>query len=100
MERHLKDAEPRWALVVWPEISTYAELPCCVSITDAAVAVTHGAVIVGIEDAEFCKPRQRVLPDPIVLRLRFNHPYRFDANWQSRPKDMPDDNGANEKDDD
>lgn len=75
MERHLRDSEPRWALVVWPDIPTYAEMPCCIPMTELDVAITAGAVCVGREDADFCKPRERVMPDLILLRLRFNHPY-------------------------
>jgi hypothetical protein len=97
MERHLKDAEPRWALVVWPGIATYAELPCCIAITEIDVAMTHGAVVVGREDETFCKPRDRVLPDPLVLRLRFNHPYPITKKPIMRPPLDPrlDDNGCN-----
>jgi hypothetical protein len=81
MERHLKDAEPKWALIRWPDgIAPNGdivdpELPCCIPITDLDVAMTFGAEHVGSEDADFCKPRARVMPDPILLRLRFNHPY-------------------------
>ena len=85
MARHLKDAEPKYALVVWPDIAAYAEMPCCIPITELAAAITHGAVTIAIEDADFCKPRPRIQPDLITLRLRFNHPYRYDAEWKPRP---------------
>ena len=93
MERHLRDASPRWALVVWPDIHTYAELPCCISLTDLDVAITEGAVVVGREDEEFCKARARVMPDPITLRLKFNHPYF--GRPHRRSLDPPPERGSN-----
>lgn len=81
MERHLRDSTPQWALVVWPDIPKFAEDPGCIPLHEVAVAVTQGAVIVGIEDDEFCKPRERVMAEPIVLRIRQDNPHWFDSHW-------------------
>jgi hypothetical protein len=100
LERHLRDSQPRFALVVWPDIAAYAELPCCIPLAEVALALDAGAVLVALEDADFCKPRNRVMPDPIILRIRFNHPYRLDATWRPPKREIPDDNGCNDPEDD
>jgi hypothetical protein len=82
MARHLRDARPRYALVLWPE-DTDKELPSCIELSGVPDAVAFGAVLVAKEDAEFCQPRSPVKVDPMVLK----HPYRRDANWRPDESD-------------
>lgn len=58
-ERHLWDAKPRYALVLWPDAAD-GELPDCISLRDVADALAYGAVLVAREDDTFCRPRERV----------------------------------------
>jgi hypothetical protein len=101
--RHLKDREPRYAIVIWGWDGEEREITVgqlgCVELKDITEAEANGAMVLHVEDAEFCKPRQPQRVDPYLLRLMQKHPYRTDAEW--RPgKAFPDDNGANDIDDD
>lgn len=80
--RHLRDAEPRFALVAWPD-GTDRELPCCIELSGIREALNYGAIIIGKEDEEFCKPRAPQRVEPALLRLMRRHPYRFNAEWRS-----------------
>lgn len=59
MPRHRRDTEPRWALVVWPDIQTYADLPCCIPLHELDMARDAGATVVAVEDDELCAPKKR-----------------------------------------
>lgn len=66
MERHLRDATPRYALVVWPD-ERDQELPSCIELAGVPDAKAYGALIVAVEDATFCRVRPRPFMDVHLL---------------------------------
>jgi hypothetical protein len=66
MERHLRDATPRYALVVWPDEADQQQ-PSCIELAGVPDAITYGAIIVALEDATFCQPRPRPFMDMRLL---------------------------------
>lgn len=88
--RHLRDANPRYALVLWPDATARnedPEVPCCIRLCGLEDAVAFGAVVVAREDGDFCHPREPQAVDEDVLKHLKRHPYRRDADWRSDSDD-------------
>lgn len=84
MARHLRDATPQYALVLWPDDADQT-LPCCIRLAGVPEALAFGAVLIAREDATFCGPRPAVRVDPTLLRVR-----------RRLRDEATDDNGAND----
>lgn len=82
MARHLRDATPKYALVVWPD-EPDQERPTCIALDGLPEAITYGAMVIAREDGEFCCPRSRVLPHPGMVERTSRHPYRSSAKWRN-----------------
>lgn len=66
MGRHLRDRLPRFALVVWPDEANQQQ-PSCIELAGVDEARAYGALVVAVEDAEFCRPRPRPFMDMKLL---------------------------------
>ncbi len=82
--RHLKDRDPKYVLVVWPDDAVMLEpLPSCIELHGLADALDFGATVIGREDADFCKPRQPQPVEPSVMQILKDHTRR----WRHDPRE-------------